>query len=73
MINGVSKDINDVVLFHNEEGFVCRVGNLAFHGAHPESNWRDVRTQNEGRLEFVIDSAIRLLDPEKLSRLGGST
>lgn len=70
---GVSTLINDVVLFPNGNGFVCRPGNLAYHEAHPEVNWRELRNQNSGRLDFIIDSAIRLLDPQKVADLGGQT
>ncbi|MDG6970591.1 MAG: hypothetical protein JRN54_05730 [Nitrososphaerota archaeon] len=71
VIKGVPTHINDVVLFPNGNGFACRTGNMAFHEAHPEMNWRDVRNQNAGRLDFIIDSAIRLLDPQKVIGLRG--
>jgi hypothetical protein len=62
-------DINDVILFPNGVGVICRRGQSGFHEIHPEVNWREVRTTNEGRLEFIIDSSIRLLDSRKLSQL----
>lgn len=73
VVRGTSTLINDVVLFPNGNGFVCRPGNLSYHEAHPEVNWREVRNQSAGRLDFIIDSAIRLLDPEKVARLGRQT
>lgn len=62
-------DINDVILYPNGVGLVCRRGNEAFHEVHPEVNWRELRPSNEGRLEFIIDSSIRLLDARKLALL----
>ncbi len=62
--------INDVILYPDGQGLVCRVGNAAYHQLHPEINWQDIRTQDQGRLEFIIDLSIRLLSPEKLKKFG---
>lgn len=62
-------DINDVLLFQNGVGLICRKGQAGFHEVHPEVNWRELRTANEGRLESIIDASIRLLDPRKLAAL----
>lgn len=65
--------LNDVILYPDGQGLVCRVGNEAYHQLHPEMNWQDIRTQDQGRLEFIIDSSVRLLDSEKLKEFGNST
>ena len=69
-INNQPRMINDVILYPDGEGLVCRIGNEAYHQLHPETNWREVRTQDQGKLEFIIDSSVRLFDPEKLKEFG---
>lgn len=62
--------IDDVILYPDGEGLVCRVGNEAYHQLHPDVNWQEIRTQDQGKLEFIIDSSVRLLDPGKLKQFG---
>lgn len=60
--------LNDVILYPDGQGLVCRAGNQAYHQLHPEVNWQEIRTQDQGRLEFIIDVSVRLLDPEKIKQ-----
>lgn len=62
-------NISDILVFPNGEGFVCRQGQAGYHETHPEVSWREVRIQNTGRLDFIIDSTIRALDPAKVAAL----
>lgn len=68
----MNKDLilNDVILYPDGQGLVCRVGNESYQQLHPEVNWREIRTQDQGKLEFIIDLSVRLLDPEKLKQIG---
>jgi hypothetical protein len=72
VVRGELRDnVNDIIAFNGGEGLICRRGQAGFHEAHPNENWRELRKENAGRLPFIIDAAVRVLDAGKLSHLPG--
>jgi hypothetical protein len=73
VVRGELRDnVNDIIAFNGGEGLICRRGQAGFHEAHPNENWRDVRKDTAGRLPFIIDAALRVLDAGKLAHLPGT-
>jgi hypothetical protein len=58
--NGVS--YQDILVYSNGEGFVCREGNFGYHVSHSEPNWLEIRPTARGRLYFIIENSLDALD-----------
>lgn len=52
----------DILVYINKEGFVCREGNFGFHVSHSVPNWLDIRSTERGRLFFIIENSLDALD-----------
>ena len=51
----------DIVSTGPDAGFICVPGNMGYHEAHGEDNWRAIR-RSTGRLYFVIENAVLAID-----------